>query len=137
MHLYHLTIQHATGVKQAIPGSFSAEGAHEILMNHGGVLSLYELREDTGEINCKYTKEAFSTVRDIMPFRMLGDSRDLLVVASDSGRIVVLDYNATNDRFEVQHCETYGKSGCRRVVAGEYLAGDPKGRAFMVSAVER
>ena len=106
-------------------------------MNHGGILSLYELREETGELNCKYTKEAFSIVREIMPFRMLGDTRDLLVVASDSGRIVVLDYNVANDKFEVQHCETYGKSGCRRVVAGEYLAGDPKGRAIMIAAVER
>jgi splicing factor 3B subunit 3 len=28
--------------------------------------------------------------------------------------------------------ETFGKSGCRRIVPGQYLAVDPKGRAIMV-----
>lgn len=29
------------------------------------------------------------------------------------------------------HQETYGKSGCRRIVPGQYVACDPKGRAVM------
>ncbi len=33
--------------------------------------------------------------------------------------------------------ETYGKSGCRRIVPGQYLATDPKGRATMLGAVEK
>ena len=28
--------------------------------------------------------------------------------------------------------ETFGKSGCRRIVPGQYLAVDPKGRALMI-----
>lgn len=28
--------------------------------------------------------------------------------------------------------ETFGKSGCRRIVPGQYLAIDPKGRAVMI-----
>ena len=35
------------------------------------------------------------------------------------------------------HQETFGKSGARRIVPGEYLAVDPKGRACMVGAVEK
>ncbi len=35
------------------------------------------------------------------------------------------------------HQETYGKSGCRRIVPGQFLAIDPKGRAVMLSAVEK
>lgn len=35
------------------------------------------------------------------------------------------------------HQETFGKSGCRRIVPGQYLAVDPKGRAVMISAVEK
>lgn len=57
---------------------------------------------------------------------------DYLVVGSDSGRIVLLDYNGDLHRFERVHMETFGKSGCRRVVPGEYLATDPKGRAIMI-----
>ena len=33
--------------------------------------------------------------------------------------------------------ETFGKSGCRRIVPGQYLAIDPKGRAVMIAAVEK
>jgi splicing factor 3B subunit 3 len=35
------------------------------------------------------------------------------------------------------HQETYGKSGARRIVPGQYLAVDPKGRAVMIAAVEK
>jgi splicing factor 3B subunit 3 len=35
------------------------------------------------------------------------------------------------------HQETYGKSGARRIVPGQYLAVDPKGRALMIAAVEK
>lgn len=30
------------------------------------------------------------------------------------------------------HQETFGKSGCRRIVPGQYLSVDPKGRAVMI-----
>lgn len=33
--------------------------------------------------------------------------------------------------FQV-HQETFGKSGCRRIVPGQYLAVDPKGRAILI-----
>ncbi|KAK9701922.1 Mono-functional DNA-alkylating methyl methanesulfonate N-term [Popillia japonica] len=35
------------------------------------------------------------------------------------------------------HCKTFGKSGCRRIVPGQYLAIDPKGRAVMIGAIEK
>ena len=35
------------------------------------------------------------------------------------------------------HQETFGKSGCRRIVPGQMLATDPKGRACMIAAVEK
>ena len=58
---------------------------------------------------------------------------DFLVVGSDSGRIVILEYNAAKNVFDKVHQETYGKSGCRRIVPGQYMAIDPKGRAVMIS----
>jgi len=39
--------------------------------------------------------------------------------------------------FDKIHQETYGKTGCRRIVPGQYLATDPKGRAFMIGAMEK
>lgn len=35
------------------------------------------------------------------------------------------------------HQETFGKSGARRIVPGQYLAVDPKGRSLMIAAVEK
>lgn len=60
---------------------------------------------------------------------------DYVVVGSDSGRIVILEYSAQKRIFERIHQETYGKTGCRRVVPGQYLAVDPKGRAVLIGAV--
>lgn len=48
-----------------------------------------------------------------------------------------MEYNPAKNCFERVHQETYGKTGCRRIVPGEYLAADPKGRAVLVGAVER
>uniref|UniRef100_A0A8C2HL52 RSE1/DDB1/CPSF1 first beta-propeller domain-containing protein n=1 Tax=Cyprinus carpio TaxID=7962 RepID=A0A8C2HL52_CYPCA len=57
---------------------------------------------------------------------------DYVVVGSDSGRIVILEYHPSKNMFEKIHQETFGKSGCRRIVPGQFLAVDPKGRAFMI-----
>ena len=75
---------------------------------------------------------------------------DYIVVGADSGRITILEYNPAKNVFERVshfrwlwaystdsispqiHQETFGKSGCRRIVPGQYLAVDPKGRAIMI-----
>lgn len=54
------------------------------------------------------------------------------MVGSDSGRIVILEYHPSKNMFEKIHQETFGKSGCRRIVPGQFLAVDPKGRAVMI-----
>ena len=62
---------------------------------------------------------------------------DYIVLGSDSGRIVILEYIPQKNAFERVHQETFGKTGCRRIVPGQYMAVDPKGRAVMISAVEK
>ena len=79
----------------------------------------------------------FGLIRKLMPFRLLGMQHDYIVVGSDSGRIVILEYSEEKKCFQKVIQETYGKSGCRRIVPGEYLAADPKGRVLLVGAVER
>ena len=59
-------------------------------------------------------------------------NKDYVIVGSDSGRIVILEYNAVKNCWDKIHQETFGKSGCRRIVPGQYLATDPKGRAVMI-----
>ena len=57
---------------------------------------------------------------------------DYIVVGSDSGKITILEYNSAKNVLDKVHMETFGKSGCRRIVPGQYLAIDPKGRAVMI-----
>lgn len=62
---------------------------------------------------------------------------DFIIVGSDSGRIAILQYDKQKNRFERVHLETFGKSGIRRVIPGQYLAVDPKGRACMMASMEK
>jgi splicing factor 3B subunit 3 len=43
-----------------------------------------------------------------------------------------LEYNNAKNCFDKIHQETFGKSGIRRIVPGQYIATDPKGRAVML-----
>lgn len=58
-------------------------------------------------------------------------------MSSDSGRIAVLEYLLADNRFSRIALETFGKSGVRRTVPGEYLAVDPKGRACIIASIEK
>lgn len=62
---------------------------------------------------------------------------DYLILGSDSGRIVILEYVPKTNTFNKLHQETFGKSGSRRIVPGQYLATDPKGRAVLIGALEK
>lgn len=48
-----------------------------------------------------------------------GSQKDYVIVGSDSGRIVILEYNKEKNAFDKIHQETFGKSGCRRIVPGQ------------------
>lgn len=62
---------------------------------------------------------------------------DYLIVTSDSGRITILQYLAEKNAWDRMQLETFGKSGARRVVPGQYLAIDPEGRACMIASLEK
>lgn len=66
----------------------------------------------------------------------MGTTKDYLVVGSDTGRVTVLEYVVESNEFKTVHCETFGKTGCRRIVPGQYLAADPLGRAIMIGKQE-
>ena len=96
------------------------------------------LRPDAnGKIQSLCHMECFGVVRSLATFRLPGTSTDFLVLGSDSGRVSVLEFVKDHNQFERVHLETFGKSGCRRAVAGQYLAADPKGRAVMIGAIEK
>jgi splicing factor 3B subunit 3 len=79
----------------------------------------------------------FGCIRSLAAFRLTGAQRDYVIIGSDSGRIVILDFNKDKNVFTKVHQETYGRSGCRRIVPGQYVAADPKGRACIIGALEK
>lgn len=137
MHLYSLTLQQATAIQKAIYGNFSGPKAQEIVVCKGKYLELLRPEESSGKLQVIHSQEVFGIVRNICAFRLTGASRDYIIMTSDSGRVVILQFDAEKNCFQKIHQETYGKTGVRRIVPGQYLAVDPKGRAFMVAAVEK
>ena len=133
MHLYNLTLQRATTITHAIHGSFSGTKEQEIALARGKVLELIRADRSTGKVVTILSTEVFGIIRSMLAFRLTGGSKDYLVIGSDSGRIVIIEYNPLKNSFDRVHQETFGKSGCRRIVPGQYLAVDPKGRAVMIS----
>jgi len=135
--LYNLTLHRAGAITHAIYGNFSAPKAQEIVVSRGKILELLKVDDDTRTVVSVLSWEVFGTIRALQPFRLTGGNRDYIVVGSDSGKITVLQYNPELNKFAVIHNECYGKSGCRRIVPGQWLASDPKGRAVMIGAVEK
>lgn len=134
--LYGLTLQRASAITHAVYGNFSAPKAQEVVVARYKTLELLR-PDDSGKVQSILSQEIFGVIRDVRPFRLTGASRDYIVVASDSGRIVILEYDGAKNVFEKVHLETYGKTGCRRIVPGQYLAVDPKGRSVMIAAIEK
>ncbi|KAF7971621.1 hypothetical protein HWV62_20728 [Athelia sp. TMB] len=137
MHLYNLTLQPPTATSQAIVGNFSGAKQQEIIVSHGTRLELLRPDVHTGKVATVIATDVFGSIRSLAAFRLTGGTKDYAIVGSDSGRIVILDYDPKTSSFIKLHQETYGKSGARRIVPGQFLATDPKGRSVMISAVEK
>ncbi|KAI0789091.1 mono-functional DNA-alkylating methyl methanesulfonate N-term-domain-containing protein [Abortiporus biennis] len=137
MHLYNLTIQPPTAITQAIVGNFSGARLQEIIVSRGTRLELLRQDPQTGKIFNVIASDVFGSMRSLAGFRLTGGTKDYAIVGSDSGRIVILEYDPKSSAFINVHQETYGKSGTRRIVPRQYLAVDPKGRSAMISAMEK
>ncbi|KAI1707601.1 mono-functional DNA-alkylating methyl methanesulfonate n-term domain-containing protein [Ditylenchus destructor] len=121
-----------------VHGCFSAiSEQQEVCVARGSVVQLLFCDPKTGKISVLCSQEIFGVIRSPLAFRLTGDAKDYIVVRSDSGRIVILEYLPQKKCFDRVHQATYGKTGCRRIVPGQYLAVDPKGRALCIGAVEK
>jgi splicing factor 3B subunit 3 len=71
----------------------------------------------------------------IKNYFFLGQIKDSIAIGSDSGKLSVIEYDTEKERFVPIHMETFGKTGCRRIIPGQYIAVDPKGRALMIGYI--
>jgi len=135
--LYNLTLQRASNIQNTIHGNFSGSKQQEIIVSRGKCLDVFKPDPVTGKVHVLLSQEMFGIVRSLKAFRLTGSRKDFIVVGSDSGRIAILTYNPVKNQLERVHMETFGKSGCRRIIPGQYCAVDPKGRAVMLAATEK
>lgn len=137
MYLYHLTLQSPTAVTHAVVGYFTGAKQQELLVARGRELELYKLY-DRNKLVSMGKRDVFGIIRSLRPFRLLNSGKDYIAIGSDSGKITILEFDKKSPQlFKPLHQETFGKSGIRRIVPGQYLAADPKGRALMIAAVEK
>ncbi|OIW33484.1 Pre-mRNA-splicing factor rse-1 [Coniochaeta ligniaria NRRL 30616] len=137
MFLYSLTIQPPTSVTQAILGQFSGTKEQQIITASGSRLTLLRPDPSLGKVITLVTHDVFGIIRAIAAFRLAGSTKDYIILATDSGRIAIVEYVPAQNRLQRIHLETFGKSGVRRIVPGQYLAADPKGRACLIASIEK
>ncbi|KAK2739201.1 pre-mRNA-splicing factor rse1 [Myotisia sp. PD_48] len=137
MFMYSLTIQPPTAVTQAILGQFAGTKEQQIVTASGSKLTIHRPDPAQGKIRSLFSQDVFGIIRSLAAFRLAGSNKDYIIIGSDSGRITIIEYVPAQNRFNRIHLETFGKSGIRRVVPGQYLAVDPKGRACLIASVEK
>ncbi len=126
----------------------------------GSRLEILKLDAGTQKLETVFGSDAFGSVRCMVPFRLTGQGKgeslnktddipckpsadqiswpvekDYIILSSDSGRLSILEFLLTpSPHFASLYHETYGKSGSRRMVPGQWLGVDPRGRSVMVGA---
>ncbi|KAI9823099.1 MAG: pre-mRNA-splicing factor rse1 [Sarea resinae] len=137
MFMYSLTIQPPTAPTQAILGQFAGTKEQQIITASGSLLTLHRPDPTQGKISTVLSHDVFGIIRTLAAFRLAGSNKDYIIIGSDSGRITIIEYVSAQNKFNRLHLETFGKSGIRRVIPGQYLAVDPKGRACLIASVEK
>jgi splicing factor 3B subunit 3 len=69
----------------------------------GKIIELLRPDDSTGTLQLIYRQEVFGLIRSINAFRLIGMKKDFLVVGSDSGRIVILEFDKERGIFAKIH----------------------------------
>ena len=67
--------------------------------------------DESGRVQSVTSVEAFGIARSIATLRLAGANREYLVLGSDSGGVVVLQFDKEKNAFVKVHQETEGKTG--------------------------
>ncbi|PVU92157.1 hypothetical protein BB561_003999 [Smittium simulii] len=137
MHLYNVELQSSTAIQNAIVGHFSGKKEQELVLGRNDRLELWKLDPKTGKLSALHSENLLGKIRAICPFRLTGGSKDYIILTADSGAITILEYLPDKNIFSITQQEYFGRSGFRRLIPGQYLTSDPRGRAVMIGASEK
>ncbi len=146
MYLGNVTIKQSTTVSHSIVGNFTSPNRTDLIIVKG--ISRLELIHFEHQISSSLSSslfqyetlislETFSHIRKITPIKDTYSKKDNIVVLSDSGKLIIFEVDITKRKFKIINQEIYGKTGCRRLTPGEYLAIDNKSRAIMIGGIEK
>ena len=132
MNFYHLSLSSSSFISSLLTGNFDKQNPkkQQILVVKNNSIQLARVEETTGALIVLCSSDVFGIIRKATTLRLPGSNLDYIAIGSDSGRVVVLEYD--NKSFKKVHQETFGKSGLRRSVPGQFIAADPRGRALMI-----
>ena len=147
MYLGNITIKQSTTVSQSIVGNFTSPNRTDLIIVKGiSRLELIRIEPSNSpsssltpplKFETLISLETFSNIRKIAPMKDTYSKKDNIVVLSDSGKLIILEVDTDKKKFITITQETYGKSGCRRLTPGEYLAIDNKSRAILIGGIEK
>lgn len=138
VHLLNLRLAPPTAIIDVAAGSFTATGLAQLaVIKAGGILEIQQFSSPaSGSAMVRQLRvDTHSTLRACVAVRRPGEEQDYLAVTSDAGTVSLLDLCKQYPTTVAM--DSFGKTGIRRAVPGQYLAADPKGRALLVSAVEK
>lgn len=135
--LYNFTLQPPGGITHAVYGNFTHGKAQEIIIARNSILELVRPDDETGRLVALWSTPAFGIIRSLETIRLPSEKTDHVIVGSDSGKLIILAWDESKSQFVSANEQCFGKTGCRRIVPGQMIAKDPRGRAIMVAALEK
>lgn len=136
--LYHRTLRKPSSALSAIIGNFSgSKKIQEIVRATQTTLELWKFSKSSNDFTRILAQNAYCNIRNIASIKVIGATKDLILLTSDSGMLSIIEYDSSHNKFIPIKNETYYKTGIRRISPGDYISVDPKGRAVMLTALER
>ena len=101
LNLYALTLQKSSAITAACYGNFSAPRQQELIIARGGRVLELARPDENGKVQTVHATDVFGIIRALATCRLTGGNRDYIVVGSDSGKIVILEYSAEKQCFDI------------------------------------
>ena len=91
---------------------FSAPKKQELVLVRGGKVLELARPDDNGKVQTVHATEVFGMIRSLATCRLTGGSRDYIVLGTDSGKIIILEYSADKQCFGAFMRRPMGRQGC-------------------------
>jgi splicing factor 3B subunit 3 len=75
MHLYNLTLEHASAIPNAVVGNFSGLRQQEIVISRGTRLQLLRPDPTLGKLSTVLVHDVFGSIRSLAAFRLTGGTK--------------------------------------------------------------